>query len=103
MPKGGEEQVVSGPLNLLSRGWRGMKADKNQQNDKHPANDRLAMAGIALFSQSRPGPAMQYSRRTNYKTPESATNEPARSFSTLLRRGAFLDLLGRHVFDMSRK
>jgi len=35
MPKGGEEQVVSGPLNLLSRSWRGMKADKNQQNDKH--------------------------------------------------------------------
>ena len=37
MPKGGEEQVVSGPLNLLSRSWRGMKADKNQQNDRHPA------------------------------------------------------------------
>ena len=36
MPKGGEEQVVSDPLNLLGRSWRGMKADKNQQNDKHP-------------------------------------------------------------------
>jgi len=35
MPKGGEEQVVSGRLNPLSRSWRGMKADKNQQNDKH--------------------------------------------------------------------
>lgn len=54
--------------NRLSRSWRGMKADKEQQNDKRPANHRLAMQGTALFSQSRPGPAMQYSRRMKHKT-----------------------------------
>lgn len=92
-----------GPVGtVLSRSWRGMKADKEQQNDKRPANHRLAMQGTALFSQSRPGPAMQYRRRMNYKTPSPPQTNRSQ-FSTLLRRGAFLDLLGRQVFDMCRK